>query len=224
MEESIAVIDASRLARAGLVSLLRDMGFGKIYEADALTALEAQEEDINKIEIMIVRVSDDRTDPKEIMTQARNIMENPRVMFLVPRLDVNLLSECFSAGASGYLSESASQETLMGSLRLVKAGGKVFPEELAELIPSITAARRHRHPLSASDNGDGIPEGGLSDRELDILRELGNGQPNKVIANELGIAEATVKVYVKRVLKKIGVHNRTQAALWAATRGLVGKS
>ena len=150
MEKPIAVIDASRLVRAGLVSLLRGMGFSKIYEADALTALDAQEVDLNQIEIMIVKLSHDRADPKEIMAQARNIMPNPRVIFLVPRLDVNSLSECFSAGACGYLSESASQETLMGSLRLVKAGGKVFPEELAELIPTTTATRRSCLRRSAS--------------------------------------------------------------------------
>jgi two-component system, NarL family, nitrate/nitrite response regulator NarL len=223
MEKSIAVVHTSRLARAGLVSLLGQMGYGKIYEADALTTLETSEEDFDKIEIMIIRLSHDHADPKEIMEQVRNIMPNPQVIFLVPRLDVNLLSECFSAGASGYLSESASQETLMGSLRLVNAGGKVFPAELAELMPSIAATSRHRRTSSALEYGDGIQASSLSERELDTLRELGIGQSNKVIANKLGIAEATVKVYVKRVLRKIGVHNRTQAALWAATHGLVDK-
>ena len=144
MERSIAVIDDSRLARAGIVSLLSQMGYDRIYEAEAIPALEAHREGLDKIEIVIVKLSHEHADPKEIMEQARKIIPDPRVMFLAPRLDVNLLSECFSAGASGYLSESASQETLIGSLRLVRAGGKVFPAELADLIQSIATTRRHK--------------------------------------------------------------------------------
>ncbi len=227
MEKSIpviAVIDASRLARAGLVSLLRQSGYCLIYEGDTLATLDAKEGDSNKIETVIVRLTHERADPKEIMENSRNLAPNARVVFLVPQLNVNSLSECFSAGASGYLSESTSQETLMGSLRLVSAGGKAFPAELAELIPSVTSARRHKQMLSTDGFDRSTQSNTLSERELDVLRELGDGLPNKMIANRLGIAEATVKVYVKRVLRKIGVHNRTQAALWAATHGLGGRS
>ena len=61
----------------------------------------------------------------------------------------------------------------------------------------------------------------LSHRERLILGHLVQGQPNKVIAQELGIAEATVKVHVKSILSKIGVINRTQAAIWAMNNGLL---
>jgi two-component system nitrate/nitrite response regulator NarL len=56
---------------------------------------------------------------------------------------------------------------------------------------------------------------GLSPRETDILTLLAEGQPNKVIANHLGTTEATVKVQLRRILRKIGAQNRTQAAIWA---------
>ena len=60
----------------------------------------------------------------------------------------------------------------------------------------------------------------LSHREQLILRHLSQGRPNKVIAQKVGIAEATVKVHVKSILSKIGVINRTQAAIWAMNNGL----
>jgi two-component system nitrate/nitrite response regulator NarL len=60
----------------------------------------------------------------------------------------------------------------------------------------------------------------LPGREFEILRHLASGRPNKVIANDLNITEATVKVHVKGVLRKIGAANRTQAAIWALHNGL----
>ena len=59
----------------------------------------------------------------------------------------------------------------------------------------------------------------LSGRELEIVQRLTDGMPNKIIANELSITEATVKVHLKTILKKIGAQNRTQAAIWAVQRG-----
>ncbi len=61
---------------------------------------------------------------------------------------------------------------------------------------------------------------GLSNREMEILHCLVNGEPNKVIARALGITEATVKVHLKNLLKKINVVNRTQAAVWAIKNGI----
>ena len=63
----------------------------------------------------------------------------------------------------------------------------------------------------------GLP---LSNREIDILRCLLDGDPNKVISQRLRIADATVKVHIKAILRKLNVQNRTQAAMWAASRGL----
>jgi len=216
MEKSIAVIDPSRLARAGLVILLRTSGYDRIHEADNMAALIAAGGDCHDIEIIIVRLSNGNHVPKEIMEQARKVVSDVRVLFLAPYLDVRLLSECFSAGASGYLSESACQEMFIGGLRLIGVGGKVFPPELADLIPQFAAVCYRKTPESSEcyDNT-------LSERERDILRELAIGQTNKMIAARLHIAEGTVKVYVKRILRKTGAHNRTQAALWATTHGFV---
>lgn len=126
-----------------------------------------------------------------------------------------MLARCFAAGASGYLLENISRDTLGKSLTLVGAGGKVFPPELAPYISNF--AVKSAEPA----NGATFPnELRLSGRELEILHCLTRGQSNKAIGQTLEIAEATVKVHVKRILRKIHASNRTQAALWAAARGL----
>ena len=81
---------------------------------------------------------------------------------------------------------------------------------LAERLPSITGQER---PTAG-------PEGALSRREMEILNGLMRGCSNKQIANDLGITEGTVKVHLKRTLKKINARNRTQAAVWAMNQGL----
>jgi two-component system, NarL family, nitrate/nitrite response regulator NarL len=103
-----------------------------------------------------------------------------------------------------------SPEALTQSLNLVLLGEKVFPTSLAALLIS-----------GPVDNVVEMPGGrrGLSERENQILRSLLKGESNKMIANRLGITEATVKVHLKTVLRKIGAANRTQAAIWALNNG-----
>jgi DNA-binding NarL/FixJ family response regulator len=74
--------------------------------------------------------------------------------------------------------------------------------------------------VSLDSKADAIPSKGLSAREVQILRRLLVGDSNKMIANVLGITEATVKVHLKGLLRKISVANRTQAAIWARNNGI----
>jgi two-component system nitrate/nitrite response regulator NarL len=115
------------------------------------------------------------------------------------------------AGLDGYLLSDLSPAALVQSLQLVLLGEKVFPTSLAALLVS-----------GLTDNVVTMPGGGrgLSEREGQILRFLVHGESNKMIANHLGITEATVKVHLKTVLRKIGALNRTQAAIWALNNGL----
>ena len=92
-------------------------------------------------------------------------------------------------------------------------GQKVMPTELAAALINGAAGVQ---PV----NGKSVESYGLSERELEILRCLVNGDANKVIANRLDITEATVKVHMKSLLRKIKAGNRTQAAIWALNHGL----
>jgi two-component system nitrate/nitrite response regulator NarL len=96
----------------------------------------------------------------------------------------------------------------------VASGEKVLPSQLVKHLPL-------RSAMSNAELNDGseLLET-LSEREIETLRCLIMGYPNKVIAYRLDISEATVKVHVKAILRKLGVQNRTQAAIWAVNNGL----
>jgi len=134
---------------------------------------------------------------------------------LAPVFSVEQLRYCLQAGARGFLLEDISAEALRQSFRLVLAGEAVLPTELTEALLA-----REAVPAGPSPAPPEVMEA-LSDRELDILRSLTTGVSNKEIAKSLGITEATVKVHMKAILRKVGLDNRTQGAIWAYNNGIV---
>jgi two-component system, NarL family, nitrate/nitrite response regulator NarL len=125
-------------------------------------------------------------------------------------LSADWLKAAMGAGADGYLLKDVSPEALIQSLQLVVIGEKVFPTNLAALLLTQIST-----PAPQSSWR------GLSAREREILQHLVTGASNKLIANRLGITEATVKVHLKTLLRKIDVNNRTQAAIWAMNNGII---
>jgi two-component system nitrate/nitrite response regulator NarL len=122
------------------------------------------------------------------------------------------MTNAIQAGADAYLMKDISVDALIQSLRLVMMGEKVFPSHLAALLISGKAGGTVSVDGAASRKG-------LSQREMQILQCLLNGDSNKMIANRIGITEATIKVHLKSVLRKINASNRTQAAIWALNNG-----
>lgn len=107
------------------------------------------------------------------------------------------------AGANAYVPKALPREELLAAIRTVHRGGKYLPPGVAERLAS-----RAERP-------------NLSPRELEILRLVALGNANKEIAARLGLAEVTVKVYVSRILEKLGAPDRTRASTLAIERGLV---
>ncbi|WP_280482820.1 response regulator transcription factor [Nocardia cyriacigeorgica] len=114
------------------------------------------------------------------------------------------------AGASGFVLKSVSGQDLVASVRAVAAGdGVLAPEVTRKVIDAFAAApstQTHREP-------DGLAD--LTERELEVLECLGDGLSNAQIAARLFIGETTVKTHVSRVLTKLGVRSRVQAAILA---------
>lgn len=152
--------------------------------------------------------------------------ENPKLRVVVmsdlDRFDI--IWPLISAGADGYLLRKISLEALLASMDVVMLGGTVVPPMPRDALPiesrrsaSIDEAAAVEAPHLSVD-----PEfKKLSDRETDILLCLMKGESNKLIARKFDIAEATVKVHLKAILRKIRVSNRTQAAVWALNNHLV---
>jgi len=138
-----------------------------------------------------------------------------RLLVLSAELSVDELGACLRVGAGGYLLSNISKEVLTHSLRLILLGETVFPSQLATAWAT--------GQLRQNSNTAGVSKAleCLTQRETEILGCLTEGAPNKLIARQLGITEATVKIHVKSLIRKIGVQNRTQAALWAIQAGYV---
>ncbi len=138
-----------------------------------------------------------------------------KIVVLAEDLNSRLMKESFCSGADGFLLQDISSRAFIGSLDLIMMGEKVFPTSMASIISDGWGGWCDKYKIDVLDEYD------ISARELDIIRCLANGFSNKSIARELNITEATVKVHLKAVLRKLGLENRTQIAIWAVSQGIV---
>ncbi|WP_209880295.1 LuxR C-terminal-related transcriptional regulator [Azospirillum soli] len=210
---NVFLIDANKLFREGMKRLFETTPFKVIGEAGSLReGVPAVEAAGNRSDLILIDLASGGDEEVESMRALRAEHPQIRIVILTSDLCTRRLSGALGAGADGYLMKDIAPDALMQSLKLVMMGEKVFPTHLAELLVS----GRHE------DMGTEVParRKGLSQREIQILRCLLNGNSNKMIANHLHITEATVKVHLKSLLRKINASNRTQAAIWALNNGI----
>lgn len=207
---SVALIDSNNLFRQGLKALFADDEFHITKEVSSLNAALAIAPTDEALQLVLV----DPTglgEATEIVRAFKAAFPGAHLVLLTSKLDGGVMAQAIQAGADAFLMKDMSVQALVQSLRLVMMGEKVFPSDLAALL------------LNGRLNGSGsmAPElrKGVSQREAQILRCLLNGDSNKLIANRLHITEATVKVHLKSLLRKINAANRTQAAIWGLNNG-----
>ena len=131
----------------------------------------------------------------------RNDFPNARFVVLTTyQGDVQAL-RALKAGASGYLLKNMMRKELLDTIRIVHAGRRRIPPEIA------------------AELADHVTDDSLSDREVNVLRRVAMGNSNKIIASQLNVTEATVKGHMKSILSKLGASDRTDAAMIALRRG-----
>jgi two-component system, NarL family, nitrate/nitrite response regulator NarL len=206
------VVDSSRLFREGLRHLLTGTQFEIALECTSLSEAITQFERGFKPQLALAEfeATDDWLDSLKTL---RSAAPDSRIVVLSNALAAPALAQALDAGADGYLLKNISLQGLTQSLELAMLGEKVFPTQLATLLAEGRA--NSERPMF---RGNSRPNG-LSERETAILRCLVSGYPNKVIADQLQMTEASVKVHLKAVLRKIQASNRTQAAIWAINNG-----
>src|SRR3954452_19750140 len=164
----------------------------------------------------------------------REHFPHARIAVLAGTFDLDQLKAAFRAGASTYLLASVTSEALVRALSLVMTDHVVLPASAVAALCSGAEPCLSAPPLEHSDMSDGAteaqrerlyvpgpqaePRRPLSSRESDILQCIVRGDTNKHIARRYDLAEATVKVHVKAILRKVGVQNRTLAAIWALSQ------
>lgn len=211
----ISLIGKNEIGREGLRKILSSENFyirESVAEVSALSQSDAglEAEGVPHIIIVDSCYSSGLADCKVLVAQK----SGARLVLLLEHYDFENVALAFQADVDAVIVKEISCGPLIESINLVAMGEKVFPSQLANSLISCAPQL---------DNGDwrksAITEG-LSSREIEILESIMEGAANKVIARQFDICEATVKVHVKAILRKLGVENRTQAATWAVRHSI----
>jgi DNA-binding NarL/FixJ family response regulator len=212
----ILLVDDQRLMREGLRILLElESGLEIVGEAeDGQAGLDAYEALQPDVVLMDVRMPG--MDGVEATWRLRERWPDARVVILTTFDDDEYVFEGLRAGAMGYLLKDVSGHDLAEAVRTVAAGGVLIEPSVARKV--VAEFARVAPPARAVDAG--LPEP-LSEREQEILELLALGLNNREIADRLSLAPGTVKNYVTTILQKLGVRDRTQAAIRARELGLI---
>jgi DNA-binding NarL/FixJ family response regulator len=167
--------------------------------AEALAAAEEHRPDVVLIDLVMPNV-----DGIEAIRGLRERVPSARAIVLSSFIDDEKLFPAVRAGAAGYLLKDVQPQELVEAIRTVHGGGALL------------------HPKVAARLLEEVAVDPLTPREREVLALIGRGMANKVIARELSLSEKTVKAHVSSILAKLGVADRTQAALYAVREGLVG--
>ena len=205
----VLIVDDHAVVREGLRTFLElQEGIEVAGEAsdghDAIRAAERLRPDVVLMDLVMPNL-----DGVGAMRELRQRVPAARVIVLTSFLDDERLLPAVRAGAAGYLLKNVQPQELARAIRTAAAGGALLdPAVAARLVEALEEDGRDKR----ADQ--------LTPREREVLVLIGRGYANKRIALELGIAEKTVKTHVGNVLSKLGVSDRTQAALYAARLGL----
>jgi two-component system nitrate/nitrite response regulator NarL len=215
LQTKILLIDENGLMREGLKRLCET-------EQYACTVIDTIDQAVDllrgaappKFNVIIAKCPVRAFDGQKVRLLHR-LSEEAKFVILSDSMDnLEMLTEAYELGADAYLFAHASPQVFMKSLELVLLGERVFPPRFVAFMARETMGEPFAHRAVQNE--------GLSPRETEILRYLSVGNSNKIIANKLQITEGTVKVHMKAITRKLGVSNRTQAAIWALSHGLGG--
>ena len=209
----VLIADDQTLFREGLRAVLTAHGIDVVGEAgDGHQAIEQARRLCPDVVLMDLRMP--LLDGVEATRRLSQLERPPRVIALTTFEDDAALFQVLRAGARGYLLKDAPSAQLVAAIELAMRGETLLaPAIAAKLIDAFA-----RTPTPGPQNA--AVELGLSERELSVVRLLAQGAANKEIGTRLNIAEGTVKNHVTNIFTKLGVTDRTQAALKARTLGL----
>ena len=211
MSIRVLIADDHAVVRQGLKTFLELQDDIEVVEdvADgeaAVAAVEREAPDVVLMDLVMPGV-----DGVEAIRRIRERRPQARVLVLSSFLDDERLFPAVRAGAAGYLLKDVEPRELVKAIHTVHGGEALLhPAVAARLMDEFAAAP----PQEPSADG-------LTEREREVLTLIARGLPNKLIARDLSISEKTVKAHVSSILGKLGVSDRTQAALYAVRSGLV---
>lgn len=216
MAMHILLVDDHPLLRGGMRFLLRSLDAALEMDeasncAQALERLAGRSYDLVLLDLNMPGVKG-----LDALDALRDAVPGTPLVVLSGEEDPRVVRGAIERGAMGFIPKSSTPEVLVQALRLVLAHGVYLPPAVLDAEHSSPAAT----PASPRAAPGGMPLPGLTPRQMEVLRCVIRGEPNKVIARELDLAEGTVKAHVTAVLRGLGARNRTEAVYAAAKLGL----
>lgn len=197
----VLLVDDHRLVRAGLTSLLATAADVEVVGEAADGAQSLEQVAVTNPDVVLMDLSMPVMDGVAATRALRSGHPEVRVVVLSSFSDRSRVRDAIAAGATGYVLKDCAPDELLAAVRSAAAGhAPLDPRVAGALLPGRDAAS---------------PAEQLSERERQVLLLAGKGLANKQIGRELGISERTVKVHLGNVFRRIGVADRTSAALWA---------
>lgn len=215
---TVLVVDDQRLVREGIASLL-DIQPGIKVVGQAMDGREAIEKAAAlSPDIILMDVRMPVMDGITATAQVRRQLPACQVLMLTTFDDEEYIVEALQAGAVGYLLKDMPAAQLAQAVRLAQAGiYQLEPSVAGKLVGLLNPPREARPAAAAAP----LVIAELTDRELEVLRLIATGATNREIADKLVVSEGTVKNHVSSILSRLGLRDRTQAALYAYEHGLV---
>jgi DNA-binding NarL/FixJ family response regulator len=204
------IADDHEVVRAGLKSLL-----GDVRDIDIVAEAAGGDEAIrlarrHRPDVVMLDVRMPGTDGLAVLGHLRADLPATAVLMFSSYDNPTYIARAMALGAAGYLVKNASRDEIISAIRRIAAGDSLWSREGLRKITGALSTPRASGELEAP----------LTKRESEVLRQLALGLSNKEIAQALNISYETVKEHVQHILRKLGVADRTQAAVWAVRKGL----
>lgn len=206
----VLVADDHQVVRSGLRSMFADTEIEVVAEAaSGKDALQVASETQLNLVLLDVRMPDG--DGLNVLGRLKLDHPELAVLMLSTYDNPTYIARAVALGAAGYVLKDTQRDILLDAVRRSAAGENIWTREELRRVTGALATPRLASNVE-------VP---LTQRESEVLRQLALGLTNKEIAQALHISYETVKEHVQHILRKIGVTDRTQAAVWAVRKGLV---
>jgi DNA-binding NarL/FixJ family response regulator len=217
----VLVADDQRVVREGLATIVSSLPGMEVVAlaADGAEAVALAAEHEPDVVLMDLRMP--VMDGAQATSAIRTRHGATQVVVLTTYADDESIITALSAGAMGYLTKDATREDIRRALEAAAAGQSVLdPAAQAALVDAARAGSPGGAAPAAPSTPRELPDG-LTEREAEVLALLAQGRSNAEIAQQLYVAEATVKTHINRIFAKTHSRDRTQAAAYAHQRGLI---
>ncbi|MBK1670568.1 hypothetical protein CKO28_21335 [Rhodovibrio sodomensis] len=214
------LIDPNPLCREGLTAVLEGGGIKVVGYSN--TPDSAQQAGDRQHDVTIVDCTAYPQDIRSAMLEnLRSCFAGSYLVALIHDDDLDALRNCFHMKFAGAVPKTFSGSVFIKVLHVIVEGERYFP---SSMLPADAGAHANWVHTPSNFDPPKFPDRAelrqFTPRDRQILQQLAAGESNKAIASALGCAEATIKVHMKRILRMINVHNRTQAAIWALNNGV----